>query len=92
MGMPDKKNLTQEELLWKIYESTEKTRRYIMWGRILSLIKILVIVVPIILAVIYLPPYIKKAVAPYKELLQTSRQGQGVLNNFNLDKLLKQTK
>ncbi len=90
--MPDKKNLSQEEILQKIYESTEKTRKYIMWGRVLSFIKILIIIIPIILAIIYLPPLIKNAVQPYQELLETSNQGKNILQNFNLNDLLKQYK
>lgn len=70
--MPEEKNLTQEELLWKIYKSTEKTRKYILWGRVMSLIYLLLIVVPLILAFIYLPPLVKNAIGPYQELLQGS--------------------
>ena len=36
--MSDEKKLSQEELLWKIYASTERTRKYILWGKILSII------------------------------------------------------
>ncbi|MFC1622530.1 hypothetical protein ACFL1Y_00850 [Patescibacteria group bacterium] len=88
----EKEKLTQEELLWKIYESTEKTRKYILWGKILSIIKILIIVIPIVLAIIYLPPYIEKVTAPYQELLETTNQGKEALQGFSLDELLRMYK
>jgi len=89
----NKQNLTQEELLWKIYKSTEKTRRYILWLKILSVIKVIIIVVPIVLAIIYLPPLLENALKPYKELLGADSQGQNVLKQFkkgaSLEELMK---
>ncbi len=81
-GMSNKQNLTQEELLWKIYENTEKTRRYVFWGRIMSLIYLLLIVVPLILAFIYLPPLLKNTLAPYQEFLGNDPRSQGILNQL----------
>jgi hypothetical protein len=62
-------NLSTEELLWKIYKSTERTRRYILWGRVVSFIYFLLIVVPIILAIIYLPPMLNNVLEPYRGLI-----------------------
>jgi len=72
--MPNQ-NLTTEELLQKIYENTEKTRHYILWGRIMSFIYLIIILVPLILAVIYLPPIVNQALKPYQELMNLSNQG-----------------
>jgi len=83
----DKKNLTTEELLWKIYENTEKTRKYLMWNRIFSIIKILIIVIPLTIAIIYLPSYIEKIMAPYQGLLNFNSQGQQILDNIDLNSL-----
>lgn len=94
--MPEEREkLSQQELLWKIYESTEKTRKYIMWGRVLSVVKILIVVIPIVLAIIYLPPYIGKLLAPYQELMQGTQDKTDFLKdidlkNLNLDELLNQ--
>ena len=88
----EKPNLTQEELLWKIYESTEKTRKYLLWARVLSFLKLIIIVVPIVLAIIYLPAYINKIAEPYRELLQTTQSGQDSLKNLNLQELINQYK
>jgi hypothetical protein len=62
-------NLSNEELLWRIYKSTERTRHYILWGRVISFIYFLLIVVPIILAIIYLPPMLNNVLEPYKGLI-----------------------
>lgn len=59
----------QKEILLKIYEQTQKTRRYIFFGRILSLVYLILIIAPLIFAVFYLPPLFKQVVEPYKELL-----------------------
>lgn len=67
-----KQNLSQDELLLEIYKNTHKTQKYIVYLQILSVIKTIIIVVPIILAIIYLPPYFEKISAPYRELLEAS--------------------
>ncbi|MBU4360600.1 hypothetical protein KKA66_01990 [Patescibacteria group bacterium] len=85
-------NLTQEELLRKIYENTEKTRKYLMWNRIFSIIKIAVIVIPLILAIMYLPPLLENVFAPYKELLNTTQEGKNMLESLDINSLLKMYK
>jgi uncharacterized BrkB/YihY/UPF0761 family membrane protein len=75
-------NLTTEELLWKIYKNTEKTRRYIFWGKIMSLIYLLLIIIPIILAIIYLPPMLEKVLQPYQSLLNKTNQSSDLLNQL----------
>lgn len=59
----------QREILLKIYENTRKTRRYVLFGRIISAIYLILIIAPLVLAAIYLPPILKDAAGPYKELL-----------------------
>mgnify|MGYP006995618917 CR=1 FL=1 len=51
------KKLVQENLEYsrEIYELNQKIKRYIFWGRIMSLIQLLFIIVPVILGIIYLP-------------------------------------
>ena len=63
------------QYLEAIYESCEKSRKYILWGRIMTLFYLVIIVAPIIIAAIYLPPYISQLFEPYKELIQTSGTG-----------------
>ncbi|HPA25861.1 MAG TPA: hypothetical protein PLK76_03835 [bacterium] len=76
-------DLTPEQLLWKIYENTEKTRKYILWGRVMSLIYLILIVAPIILAIIYLPPMLSNVIQPYKEFLGDDPKTTKLLEQIN---------
>lgn len=88
-----KKIVTQNsKQINELYALTRKTHHYIVVGRILSLLKILLIIVPIILAVIYLPPFIQGITAPYQDLLGGGEKGLfdsvKQLQGTNFDKLL----
>ncbi|OIO16398.1 hypothetical protein COV56_00020 [Candidatus Kuenenbacteria bacterium CG11_big_fil_rev_8_21_14_0_20_37_9] len=74
----------QKEILDEIYKETRKTRHYIMVGKIISFIYLLLIIVPIIFAIIYLPSLIKNAIAPYQDLLNN---GQGAKGNFDMNSI-----
>jgi len=80
-----KKNL---ELTQEIYEMTKKIKKYINLQRIFSIIYILIIVIPIVLSIIYLPPLLKGMFSPYMELLGNEKNGVNI-NNFSLDELEK---
>ncbi len=49
-------------------EIAERNKRYILWIKIINLLKLIVILIPIILALIYLPPVVKEFVGKYKDL------------------------
>jgi hypothetical protein len=95
-------NLSTEELLWKIYKSTERTRHYILFGRIISFIYFLLILIPIVLAIIYLPPMMQNVLEPYKAILNLDTKNSSVSadqinnllksNNLNLNQLLEMYK
>lgn len=87
----EKELAEQREILLEIYEQTKKTRRYIMLGKIISFIYLLLLVVPMIFAVIYLPPLLKNAIAPYQELLGQTKDSQGA-NIDQVNSLLNQFK
>ena len=53
------------ELIERVYESTEKTRRYIFWIYILSILKIVLIVLPIIILLVFLLPMLKDVIDLY---------------------------
>ena len=83
LNQPVEISLAQElqahkELLLKIYADTRKTRRYIMIGKIISFIYLILIIAPIIFAIIYLPPLLKNVIQPYQELLGGGDSSQQV--------------
>ncbi|MBU2576002.1 hypothetical protein KKF64_02855 [Patescibacteria group bacterium] len=57
-------NLTRE-----ILEYVKKTKRYILFGQILNVIKVVLIIGPIIIAIIYLPSIIREFISTYSDLL-----------------------
>lgn len=77
----DIKSLIEENqrLTKLVLSNTERIRKYILWGRVMSLIYLAIIVTPLVLALIYLPPFFKSALSPYQDLLNTS----GTVNSAN---------
>jgi len=71
------------ELTRHILEQTQKTRRYIMFGQVISVVKIVLIVGPIIIAFLYLPPLIKSMLGTYSDLLGNGT-GQAILEGNSL--------
>jgi hypothetical protein len=67
----DIKKLVEEniKLSEEILEISKKTKRYIFFQQIYGVIKLLIIVVPIILGIIYLPPLLEDALSQYTDLL-----------------------
>src|SRR3989344_522717 len=53
----------------EIYEHTKKTQRYILFGQIFTVVKIVLIVGPLILAIVYLPSLLREAMGTYSDLL-----------------------
>ena len=79
-----RENLT---LTREIIEHTRKTRRYILYGHIFNIIKVVLIVGPIILAILYLPPLLQQVFGTYSELLgggtgQTILEGNSFMNRL----------
>lgn len=73
------------ELTEEIYKMSRSVRNYVITQRIFGVLKFLIIVVPIILAFIYLPPLVKGAIAPYQELLKDSPWGNLIPAGSKLD-------
>ena len=59
----------QNELLKAILKQGEKTKKYLFWLRVFGIIKLIIIITPIVLGVIYLPPFIERAIENYRNLL-----------------------
>lgn len=55
------------------YALLEKVNRWIFRQKIYSILKILIFVIPLILAILYLPPLIQNAASPYMELLNDAK-------------------
>lgn len=64
----------------KILETAEKTRSYIFWQSVGSWVRMALWLIPLILAVIFLPPLLAKVYSMYQSLL-----GAGGSSGFNLD-------
>lgn len=79
-----------------LYEMTKKINRWIIWQRVWGALKILIIVVPIILGIIYLPPLMQELIKPYQELLNLGQNvgpaGQNINNQALINQLLEQFK
>ena len=67
----DIKQLLEQNLEYNkaTYEMAKKTKRYMLIAQIMGVLKILIIVVPLVLAFIYLPPLLKNFMVPYQELI-----------------------
>lgn len=65
-----KKLLEQNlKLTEEIYVMTKKIKGYIAFQKVMSLVYLMLIVVPIILSIIYLPPLLKSMFDQYKDIL-----------------------
>ncbi|PIS33245.1 MAG: hypothetical protein COT39_00250 [Parcubacteria group bacterium CG08_land_8_20_14_0_20_48_21] len=56
-------------LLKEIYKSTEKTRRYILVGKVMNFIYLSLILVPLVWGYIVFAPHLNILLATYKDLL-----------------------
>lgn len=89
----DPSHETLEELLRenlalseKIYTQNKKIKRYIVAHAVGSWLRLLLIVVPLILAAIYLPPLLK----PYFEQAETILNLSGQMNAGGFEKFLRE--
>jgi hypothetical protein len=86
------KKLLEEnlKLTQEIHTMTKKINKFVIWSRIFGFLKILIIVVPIILGIIYLPPLLKDVFGQYKDLLGIGGGSKGLLGdseNLNLENI-----
>lgn len=89
------KELIEKNLKWSqiIYEQNRKINGKLMWMAIASWLKLFIILVPLILAILFLPPIVKDVWSRYGELLgmsapktgQTANSFDSVINLLNLD-------
>ncbi len=62
--------LTEKELLLAIYQTSLKTQKYLRTQQIFSVLKLVIIIAPFILAIFYLPPFIEKVFEQYQTIIQ----------------------
>lgn len=81
--MEENLRLTEE-----IYKMTKKINKFVLWSRVFGILKILIIAVPVIIGIIYLPPILKDVFNQYKNLIGIGQgPNGGVVENadeFNL--------
>ncbi|MEK7681183.1 MAG: hypothetical protein AAB348_04030 [Patescibacteria group bacterium] len=83
------KELIEKNLKWSqiIYEQNRKIHHKLVWAAVASWIKVFLILIPMALAVWYLPPLLKGILNQYGSLLGIEQQG--VANTNSLENLLK---
>lgn len=57
-----------------VHEDVKKIRKYILWQQIFGIIKVILVVVPMVIAIIFAAPFLKQALETYKEIM-TSLKG-----------------
>ena len=88
----DLRELVEKNLKWSqiIYEQNRKINNKLLWSAIAGWLRIFLIVVPIVLAIIYLSPIMKSAFDAYQGLLggTTNKTGITNINTQSLEQLM----
>lgn len=88
---PSLKELIEKNLKWSqiIYEQNRKINNKLLWTAIANWFKVLLILVPLVLAILFLGPLLKGVISQYSDLLggngqQTSDSQQNAMSNLLL--------
>ena len=73
------KNLKLTE---EIYKMSKSIKSFMMWQKIFGFLKILIIVVPIVIGILYLPPLLKNVFEQYQGLLGIEGDGGNIIENL----------
>jgi hypothetical protein len=68
------------ELNEKIYESCQKTEKYIFFIKAFGIIKFILIIVPIIIGILYVIPLLGNFIDMYKDLFTSAGEMTGILD------------
>lgn len=72
----------------QILVHVEKTSKYILWIKILNIVKVAIILIPLVLAAIFLPPVVGQIYDSYKDVYsEISKVRQGEVDKVNPDVL-----
>lgn len=76
------KKLLEQNLEYskETYRLTKKIKSYITFQKVMSVIYILLIVVPIILSIVFLPPLLKGVFDQYKDILGVEGQSGSIFD------------
>ncbi|TSC84636.1 MAG: hypothetical protein G01um101413_20 [Parcubacteria group bacterium Gr01-1014_13] len=87
---PGLKELIEKNLKWSqiIYEQNRKINNKLLWTAIASWLKVLLILVPLVLAIWYLGPLLKDVISQYSELLGNSGQATSESQENSMSNLL----
>jgi len=86
------KELLEKNLKWSqiIYEQNRKINNKLMWSSIANWFRIFLIVIPLILAILFLPPIVQNLFNTYSGLLGGKINSNNVAPSINsIDQLLK---
>ena len=85
--------LLEKNLKWSqlIFEQNKKIQRSLTWMLIGSYLKLLIVVIPLIIAAIYLPPLLGNVFSQYQAILGTPGDGalnvESIISNFSADEI-----
>lgn len=81
------KKLLEQNLAYskEIYHLAKKTKTFILWGRVMSFISLLFIIVPLILGVIYLPAILQSTLGSILPVGLNSGGVEGLLQGGNVN-------
>jgi len=86
------RDLLEKNLKWSqiIYEQNRRINNKLTWAVLASWIKLLIILIPLVFAIWFLPPYVKRALEQYNQLFDGTKgnMSQDEMGG-SLDKLLK---
>ncbi len=71
------------KLTKEMHEMVVGIKKYVFWARVGGFLKILLIVVPIILSIIFLPPLLKGVLGQYNDLLGEGVSSANLLNSLD---------
>ena len=83
----EKKIEKQEKILQELLKQSKKNQKTLSWLRIIGVVKVIIILAPIILAIIYLPPFVKKAIEKYKEVIPGLEKVQDIIQQQSTNAL-----
>ena len=71
-----KENLETSKEILKL---SQYIRKYVFWQKVFNWLKFFLILIPILLAIIYLPPFLKGALEPLQGLIYSVEDVKGLI-------------